>query len=134
MCLAIPGRIVEFEDEERHLATVEVSGVKRTVNVDLLREEGVAPDDWVLIHVGFAMSKVSEQEAQEQLNLLKMMGEADAALEEMQNDGTAPDSNDRFGEYPFRGDSSGEQTFAHDPPDGKPMDGTPSEDNPAEEP
>lgn len=92
MCLAIPGQIVELSDEEQHFATVEVSGVRRRVNVDLLREDGLARDDWVLIHVGFAMSKISEQEAQEQLDLLSMMGEADAALEEIEgysfDDGT----------------------------------------------
>lgn len=134
MCLAIPGQIIEFADEERHLATVEVSGVKRTVNVDLLREEGLAPDDWVLIHVGFAMSKISEQEAQEQLDLLKMMGEADAALEEMQADGAADDPSDPLGETPFRDDSSEEQTFPREPPDGESVDGAPSEHKPMEEP
>lgn len=83
MCLAIPGQIIDFS-EEHHFATVDVSGVRRKVNVDLLREEGLAKDDWVLIHVGFAMSKISEEEAQEQLRLLEMLGEADAALEEVQ--------------------------------------------------
>lgn len=86
MCLAIPGRIIDFS-EEHHFATVDVSGVRRKVNVDLLRDEGVAKDDWVLIHVGFAMSKISEEEAQEQLDLLAMMGEADAALEEIEGYG-----------------------------------------------
>ena len=84
MCLAIPGRIVEIADEDRHFATVDVSGVRRRVNIDLLREDGLAPDDWVLIHVGFAMSKISAEEAEEQLRLLTMLGEANAALEEVQ--------------------------------------------------
>ena len=83
MCLAIPGQIKAF-DEGRHFATVDVSGVRRKVNVDLLREDGLAEDDWVLIHVGFAMSKISAQEAEEQIQLLTMLGEAGAALEEIE--------------------------------------------------
>jgi hydrogenase expression/formation protein HypC len=74
MCLAIPGRVVEVLDEARSLAQVEVAGVRRTVNVGLL--DGVAPDDWVLIHVGFALSKVDEEEAHASLRLLQQMGEA----------------------------------------------------------
>lgn len=74
MCLGIPGQIVEFVDEPNGIATVEVSGVRRNVNIVLLREEGIGPGDWVLIHVGFAMSKLDEQEAQETLRLLREMG------------------------------------------------------------
>ncbi|HEV7641942.1 MAG TPA: HypC/HybG/HupF family hydrogenase formation chaperone [Gaiellaceae bacterium] len=74
MCLAIPGRVVEVLDEARSLAQVEVAGVRRTVNVGLL--DGVAPGDWVLIHVGFALSKVDEEEAGASLRLLQQMGEA----------------------------------------------------------
>jgi hydrogenase expression/formation protein HypC len=74
MCLAIPGRVVEILDEENRLAKVDVSGVLRTVNVGLL--DGVSDGDWVLIHVGFALSKVDEQEAQATLALLQAMGEA----------------------------------------------------------
>lgn len=74
MCLAIPGRVVELVDDEARLAKVDVSGVVRNVNVGLL--EGVAIDDWVLIHVGFALSKVDEDEAQATLALLQQMGEA----------------------------------------------------------
>ena len=85
MCLAIPGQIVEFEDQ--HFALVEVSGVRRKVNVDLLAAEGVAKGDWVLLHVGFAMSKISESEALEQLKLLTMLGEAEAAMEEVEGYG-----------------------------------------------
>lgn len=84
MCLAIPGKIVQFQDEFRHFATVEVSGVRRQVNMDLLAEEPLKPGDWVLIHVGFAMSKIGEQEAQEQLEFMTMLGEAEAALEELE--------------------------------------------------
>jgi hydrogenase expression/formation protein HypC len=73
MCLAIPGRILEIVDEVNRLAQVDVAGVRRTVNIGLLDEAGVG--DWVLIHVGFALSKVDEQEAQETLALLQGMGD-----------------------------------------------------------
>jgi hydrogenase expression/formation protein HypC len=75
MCLAIPGRVVEVADEGNRLATVDVAGVRRNVNVGLL-DDGVATGDWVLIHVGFALSKVDEDEAQATLALLQRMGEA----------------------------------------------------------
>ena len=84
MCLAIPGRIVELASENPHFAVVEVVGVKRQVNVDLLTEEGIEPGDWVLIHVGFAMSKISEAGAQEQMRMLAMLGEDAQAMEEIQ--------------------------------------------------
>lgn len=82
MCLAIPGRVVEI-DQECQLATVEVSGVRRKVNIHLLSEEGLANDDWVLIHVGFAMSRISAQEAEEQMRLLRMLGEGEEAMKEL---------------------------------------------------
>ncbi|RUL85635.1 HypC/HybG/HupF family hydrogenase formation chaperone [Tautonia sociabilis] len=75
MCLAIPGRIVSLDPDEPGEATAEIGGVRRRVNVDLLREEGVGPGDWILVHVGFALSKVGEEEAREQLRLLAMLGE-----------------------------------------------------------
>jgi hydrogenase expression/formation protein HypC len=74
MCLAIPGQVIEFVDEGLSLAKVDVAGVLRTVNVGLLDDP--APGDWVLIHVGFALSKVDEEEAQATLGLLQRMGEA----------------------------------------------------------
>jgi hydrogenase expression/formation protein HypC len=74
MCLAIPGRVVEFVDEPRQLATVDVAGVLRNVNVGLL--EDTQPGDWVLIHVGFALSKVDRSEAEATLDLLAQMGAA----------------------------------------------------------
>ena len=74
MCLAIPGQVIEFVDEQNRLAKVDVAGVVRNVNVGLL--DGTAPGDWVLIHVGFALSKVDEEEAQATLGLLQRMGEA----------------------------------------------------------
>ena len=82
MCLAIPGQIIELVDEERRLAKVEVAGVRRTVNVSLLDAdpaigdgEGVGPGDWVLIHVGFAISKVDEEDARATHDLLVRMGQ-----------------------------------------------------------
>lgn len=77
MCLAIPGKVIAFTDEANRLALVDVAGVRRTVNVGLLDAEGtgVAPGDWVLIHVGFALSIVDEQEAAATLALLQGMGE-----------------------------------------------------------
>jgi hydrogenase expression/formation protein HypC len=75
MCLGIPGQIIEFVDDQNNIARAEVSGVKRNVNVGLLRGE-IGPGDWVLIHVGFAMSKLDEREAQETLKLLYEMGSA----------------------------------------------------------
>jgi hydrogenase expression/formation protein HypC len=76
MCLAIPGQIVEIVDEQNRLAKVDVAGVQRTINVGLLDVdgEGAQPGDWVLIHVGFALSKVDEEEAEATLKLLEGMG------------------------------------------------------------
>ena len=78
MCLAIPGHVVEVVDAENRLAKVDVAGVRRNVNIGLLDGEngGVSPGDWVLIHVGFALSKVDEDEALATLALLQKMGEA----------------------------------------------------------
>lgn len=80
MCLAIPGRVDEIVDEENRIARVDVAGVVRNVNVGLLDRDGdgtgVHPGDWVLIHVGFALSKVDEEEAHATLRLLQQMGEA----------------------------------------------------------
>ena len=87
MCLAIPGQIVEIVDEETHIAMAEVSGVRRNVNVGLLAEgeDAVGVGDWVLIHVGFAMSKVDEEEANATREFLLSLGEAyESELEELQ--------------------------------------------------
>lgn len=86
MCLAIPGQLVEVVDEENRLATVEVAGVRRTVNIGLLDvdETSAGPGDWVLIHVGFALSKIDEEEAHATLRLLEEMGaEYEQELEEL---------------------------------------------------
>lgn len=85
MCLAIPGQVVEIVDEVNRLAKVSVVGVLRTVNVGLLDgpDGGVGPGDWVLIHVGFAMSRVDDVEAAATLALLEQMGsEYEMELEE----------------------------------------------------
>ena len=85
MCLAIPGRIVELFADQPHLAVVEVSGVRRKVNIDLVRQESpVEVSEWVLIHVGFAMSRISAELADEQMRLLTMLGEADQAVAEVE--------------------------------------------------
>ena len=78
MCLAIPGQVREIVDERNRLARVDVAGVLRNVNIGLLDGNGdsVRAGDWVLIHVGFAMSKVDEEEAQATLDLLQRMGDA----------------------------------------------------------
>jgi hydrogenase expression/formation protein HypC len=87
MCLAIPGKIVEFVADRPQLALVEVAGARRQVNVDLLREDGLAEGDWVLIHVGFAMSKISAAGAEEQMRMLAMLGEDAQAMEEIEGYG-----------------------------------------------
>jgi hydrogenase expression/formation protein HypC len=76
VCLAIPGQILEIVDEPNRLARVDVAGVKRNINIGLLDGEngGAAPGDWVLIHVGFAISKVDEEEAEATRKLLAGMG------------------------------------------------------------
>jgi hydrogenase expression/formation protein HypC len=75
MCLAIPGKIVEIVDAENHLAKVDVGGVRRSVNIGMLDgDDGVGVGDYVLIHVGFAMSKIDEAEAEETLRVLQEIG------------------------------------------------------------
>jgi hydrogenase expression/formation protein HypC len=86
MCLAIPGQVIEIVDHANRLATIEIAGVRRTVNVGLLDDDGIGagPGDWVLIHVGFALSKIDEDEAHATLDLLAQMGaEYEQELEEL---------------------------------------------------
>lgn len=83
MCLGIPGQIIDIVDDANSIAKVDVSGVRRNVSVALVRPDGIGPGDWVLIHVGFAMSKISQQQAAEQLEMLRQLGEATAAQEEL---------------------------------------------------
>jgi hydrogenase expression/formation protein HypC len=74
VCLGIPGRIVSLQEGHAHLARVDVSGVGRIVNVGLLEDEPLAPGDWVLIHVGFAMARIDEDEAARALASLQLLG------------------------------------------------------------
>jgi hydrogenase expression/formation protein HypC len=76
MCLGIPGEIVERHADRADLATVSVEGVKRVVNVGLLEGETLEPGDWILIHVGFALSKIDEREAKASLEWLTGVGDA----------------------------------------------------------
>jgi hydrogenase expression/formation protein HypC len=87
MCLAIPGKIVELVPGQLHLGTVEVTGVRRRVDLGLLQDDLPKIGDWVLIHVGFAMTKISEQDAMEQMDLLRMLGETEQAIEEVRGYG-----------------------------------------------
>lgn len=82
MCLAIPGQIVEFTGEE--LALVDVVGVRRRVNIELLRDDPPKAGDWVLIHVGFALSKIGEAQARDQMRMLSLLGEQEAAMQEVE--------------------------------------------------
>ena len=86
MCLGIPGQIVQILDEDIYLAKAEVGGVRRNINIGLVHheEEQVEPGDWVLIHVGFAMSKLYEDEAHAALRALEQIGEEyEQELEEL---------------------------------------------------
>lgn len=74
MCLGVPGRIVEITDPANHLAKVDVSGVQRVISVRLL-EDMPQPDEWVLVHVGFALSRIDETEARLTLEAMKKLGE-----------------------------------------------------------
>ena len=76
MCLGIPGEVVEILADREDLAMVSVVGVKRVVNVGLLDDEALAPGDWILIHVGFALSKIDECEAKASLEWLTGVGDA----------------------------------------------------------
>ena len=80
MCLAIPGKIIEIVDAENSIAKVDVGGVRRNINTGMLDDTQVG--DYVLIHVGFAMTKIDEQQAQETLRVLKEIGEYDAEFDQ----------------------------------------------------
>jgi hydrogenase expression/formation protein HypC len=91
MCLGIPGRIVKIDDAANMLAIVDVGGVRRKVNIACIVDEenpvSSCVGDWVLIHVGFAMSRLDEAEAAETLQILTELGEAQAELEAMRGSG-----------------------------------------------
>ena len=76
MCSGIPGRIVEITDAANYLAKVDVGGVQRTISVRLLEDDLPAPDDWVLVHVGFAMAKIDETESLLTLAAIQKLGDA----------------------------------------------------------
>jgi len=90
MCLGIPGRIIAITDATRKLATVDVAGVKREVNIACIIDDRAVEDcvgDWVLIHVGFAMSRIDERQAQETLQILTELGEAQQEIAAMRSSG-----------------------------------------------
>jgi hydrogenase expression/formation protein HypC len=76
MCLGIPGQIVEIVDEENTIAKVDVNGVRRNVNIGLVVPDRPQVGDWVLIHVGFALSKIDDDEAQATFRFLEDLGKA----------------------------------------------------------
>ena len=87
MCLGIPGRIVKIDDVAKKLATVDVGGVKRQINIACIVSDdhpvASCVGDWVLVHVGFAMSRINEEEAAQTLKILIELGEAQAEIEAM---------------------------------------------------
>ena len=90
MCLAIPGQIVEIFSEgsdHRKTALIDVVGVRRKVDLGLLQDDMPEPGEWVLIHVGFAMSKISEEDAIDQMRTLRALGEAESAMQEVEGYG-----------------------------------------------
>lgn len=87
MCLAIPGRVIEISSDNQDSALVDVVGVRRRIDLGLLQDDRPGPGDWVLIHVGFAMSKISEEDATDQMNTLRMLGEVEGAVQEVQGYG-----------------------------------------------
>jgi hydrogenase expression/formation protein HypC len=88
MCLGIPGQIVEILPGYADLAMVDISGVRRNINIGLLADEAVKPGDWVLIHVGFAMAKMDEEEAKQSLAFLEELGQAYTdEIQALQNSG-----------------------------------------------
>ncbi len=88
MCLGIPGKIISISDEEEHTGMVDVGGIQRAVNLSCIAEDGAAlaqyVGDWVLVHVGFAMSRINEAEAQATLAVLTELGEMQEELETIQ--------------------------------------------------
>jgi hydrogenase expression/formation protein HypC len=76
MCLGIPGEILEILPDQPDLAKVDVSGVRRNINIGLITDERPQPGDWILIHVGFALSKIDEAEAKAAMDFLEGIGQA----------------------------------------------------------
>lgn len=87
MCLAIPAQIVQLFPDDSTRALVDVAGVRRHIDTGLLTEDPPRLGDWVLVHVGFAMSKIGEEQALDQIRLLKLLGEEEAAMQEVEGYG-----------------------------------------------
>jgi hydrogenase expression/formation protein HypC len=115
MCLGIPGQIVRIDDLERKLATAAISGVERQVNLACIVDSDHSVEsclgDWVLIHVGFAMSRIDEAEARATLQILVELGEAQSELAAMQQNAPRPSgfpAEGRRARTPEAGDFGGE--------------------------
>lgn len=93
MCLGIPGRIISIDENIPKLAIVDVGGVRRQINISCIVDDDHTPEscvgDWVLVHVGFAMSRINEEEAASTLKLLEEMGEVQAEIAAMRTSGVA---------------------------------------------
>ena len=93
MCLGIPGQIVSIDENIPKLATVDVGGVRREINISCIVDEEHSPEscvgEWVLVHVGFAMSRINAEEAAKTLQLLEEMGEVQMEIEAMRASGMA---------------------------------------------
>ena len=98
MCLAIPGKIIEIDSRNPQQAVVDVVGVRRKVDLGLLQDDPPVPGDWVLIHVGFAMSKISEADAADQMRTLAMLGESEATMQEVRGYGLEHEEKDPLGQ------------------------------------
>ncbi|CAN7349881.1 HypC/HybG/HupF family hydrogenase formation chaperone [Caballeronia sp. LjRoot34] len=100
MCLGIPGQIVEISDADNNLALVDVGGVRRIINIAFIVDDDRPPSacvgGWVLVHVGFAMSRLDETEAMRTLALLRELGEAQAEMAAMMEGGGEPPPPDTF--------------------------------------
>jgi hydrogenase expression/formation protein HypC len=103
MCLGIPGQIVEISDADNNLALVDVGGVRRIINIAFIVDDDRPPSacmgDWVLVHVGFAMSRLDEAEAMRTLSLLRELGEAQAEMASMMEGGGEPPPPDTFNHH-----------------------------------
>ena len=93
MCLGIPGKIIAITHPVNKLAMVDVLGVRREINIACIVSDAHTVDscigDWVLVHVGFAMSRIDEREAQLTLDVLHQLGEAQAELRAMRDSDVA---------------------------------------------
>lgn len=92
MCLGIPGRVVELRADHPDLARVDVAGVVRDINLGLLEDDPAVPGDWILIHLGFALQKMTEEEVADALDVLTVLGQGDGG------------DDDPFATFQFEGD------------------------------